>query len=741
MATQQELSVPPGHFAMQGPDGSAIFFPVDTPQEAVNAEMERVYGSQDEATYYDQPGLSEANPIDLRTTPPDQRASLTKGTWVIGGDGTVYALPTDAYTDAQRPGDQPLEGGLIQRPQGVAGGVSDFAQSAGAGLIQGVTGLAGMPRAINDLQEQAVDFAGRQMGLDTTGLYDKLRQAEGFINPLSSARGPSTEQINRGLADVFGELYAPQTTAGEYARTAGEFAPGAIVPGGALTRLASWLAPALASETAGQVAERFKPEWEEGARILGGLLGGFGVGGVSAVRGGPDRVIRNATRGVTEQQLEDALQLRGSGQGFGVPLTQADALDEVTGGATNLGRIQRVVTPQSPELSAFMAQRPAQARAAVDRMIEQVSPQVDPAEASRLASSTAEAVLSRMRQRVNESARPLYQAADNQVVSAEEYTALQELPTYRIAEEAVLNNPEIRIVGGPRSIEAVNAVIKRMRTMEEAAVPSLGNSNADMELAAVRGSQTDIAREVSGMASPDLAMARQTGASGRGAFVDPLRTGPIGALAKPPELGLPLPQQTAAVFPTSPAEGGAAQSLQALNLMNEINPAAGPALTRQHLATQANEIMQAGRGGGNPYAGADFIARLMGNREQERTLLGAIDMADPLNDARGLARVLRATGKTEGAGSRTADNQLLQNDLSGGNFAQETTRSIAAPTGIPTRIARAFDEEIARRNADRLAAFLMADPEESRRAILRSQLNRSGSNRTRAAIALTQGDE
>jgi hypothetical protein len=164
-------------------------------------------------------------------------------------------------------------------------------------------------------------------------------------------------------------------------------------------------------------------------------------------------------------------------------------------------------------------------------------------------------------------------------------------------------------------------------------------------------------------------------------------------------------------------------------------------LTRQFLATQANEILQDNVAGPNQFGGAKLAAQLMGNPEQERALFGAIDQAEPFNDARRLAEVLRATGQRETAGSNTSFNNQLQQEIAGGNLAQEGARAITNPTGIPTRIARAFDNEMTRRNADRLAAFLISDPEEARRAILQSQLNRSGSNRTRAAIALTQGEE
>lgn len=667
------------------------------------------------------------DPIIPEELSPEDRATLDQGMYVlINGEPRLMSGPAEVGT----PGTDVAPGVRTRE----VNGVSDFAQSLGSGLIQGVTGLAELPGQIRNLGVSGITAASNFLNDGPDANAQMAQDVLQRIQPL-----PRTGQIESVLEGQFGALYEPQTTAGEYARTIGEFAPGAIVPGGVGTKLASALIPAVASETAGQVFEG-KPE-EGPARVLAALLSGGAIGVRQALQGGPASVIRSSTRGVTDQQLAEALQLRNSAQGMGVPLTQAEALQQVTGGATGLGRVQRVVEGTSSRLAPAMAERPAQVRQAVDNLTNQIGPRVDPAEATRLGQETAEGVLNRMRQRVNESATPDYRAVDGQVVSAEEYAALQELPTYRLAEESLFSNAETRPRGAPQSLDAVDRVVRRMAELESSATPTTFNPDASMTLAASRGSQTGLARDVSAMASPELARARLTGASGREAFVDPLKTGPLGVMANQAELRPTLPNQTAALFPAVPAEGQADQTLQALSLMNEINPAAGPALTRQFLATQANEILQKTRAGSNQFGGADLAAKLMGNPEQERALLGAIDQAEPFNDARRLAEVLRATGTREPVGSQTSFNNQLQNEIAGGNAAQEGMRALMNPTAIPGRIASVVDNAMTRMNADKLAEFLLADPETARRAILQAQLNRSGSNRTRAAVALTQGED
>jgi hypothetical protein len=68
------------------------------------------------------------------------------------------------------------------------------------------------------------------------------------------------------------EFYKPKTMAGEYARTVGEFAPMAAAgPGGWVARGANVVAPAIASETAGQLTKG--TEWEPYARVAGAFVG------------------------------------------------------------------------------------------------------------------------------------------------------------------------------------------------------------------------------------------------------------------------------------------------------------------------------------------------------------------------------------------------------------------------------------------------------------------------------------
>ena len=91
--------------------------------------------------------------------------------------------------------------------------------------------------------------------------------------------------------------YEPQTTAGEYGRTIGEFAGGAaaIPIGGPLRSVAASLLPAAVSETAGQLTEG--SDYEGAARLAGALGTPFAT---SALRQGTQRAILGPEARITQ---------------------------------------------------------------------------------------------------------------------------------------------------------------------------------------------------------------------------------------------------------------------------------------------------------------------------------------------------------------------------------------------------------------------------------------------------------
>jgi hypothetical protein len=709
-----------------------------------DGEMVPLAEARDNGIYPPPPlGSSAENPIDLNARPTAD--VLRKGAWVIGREGRPYQLTEDARNAPTRLGDVEESPGVYSRPLSVA---EDIAKSLPTGVVEGLTGLAGMQGTIGQMI-----YGEQSLGQNMPGF--------GIV-------GPTGEQLNETIRQGLGrDYYQPQTVAGEYSRTFGEFLPGALAPGSALARGASVAVPAFTSETAGQIARGMSggerdTNAENFARLLGGLGGGFAVGGASAVRGGADISLRNAAEGVTPQNLQLATALRRDAEAMGIDLTNAEAIQQVTGGGSGLGRLQRVVEGQTTRMAPMFANRPAQVQGAIEARLNQIAPSVEPGELAGQAQSAAENVLNTMRQRVNESAEPLYAQLPGQTLDPTDLARLQANASYRTASAQLMGNEELAplVTGGPEDLSTVNRVIQQLDTMGEQARPGVMNPTGNYTLAAQREQAAALARQLAGATSPEFAAARQTVATGRQAFVEPLRRGPIGTIAGQSDVQPNLTGQTEALFPSMPFEGQAAETARALELMGEIDPSVGGPLVRQQLARQAMEAQQELATGSNQFGGANFAARAFGNPEQRRTVMGALDVVNrpdpnmafpPLSanaaPARGsdpmaqLVEVLQATGQRHRAGSDTAFNQDIQRQMAGGNVASGAVRSVANIPGIPGRIATGIDDIVARRNAETLADLLMANSEDFNARLTRALNRPRGANRIRAGVAVTAGQE
>ena len=138
----------------------------------------------------------------------------------------------------------------------------DMVKGAAGGLARGVTGLVGLPGTVEQLGRMGINAAGRALG-----------QEGDTVSP-SPALATGSE-VQKMVEDrITGKFYEPKTVAGKYASTIGEFAPGALFPGGAVQRvLGNVVGPAVASETAGQLAKG--SGYEGAARVAGSFVGGM----------------------------------------------------------------------------------------------------------------------------------------------------------------------------------------------------------------------------------------------------------------------------------------------------------------------------------------------------------------------------------------------------------------------------------------------------------------------------------
>lgn len=746
------------------PDGSEVVFPAGTPDSVIEAAMKAEYGGAESADLYGDP---QNGPTDITGWGPNERLTLKKGDYVFDAaynNGEPFTLDEDPTVGTPEIGATSTGPYTNINPPRQVGALEDVARSVPTGLAEGLTSIAGLPALVRDATHWGAEKARGALGIEGEGPeIPVISPVQRFLQGLPERIYPTTPEIDRSVQNVIGGYYQPQTTAGEYARAVGQNATNALIPGSAGLRVASVVAPAVVGETAGQIGRDIderanqrslsdlvtgeqpqRSNIEPWARAIGGLAGATGVGLASAVRGGSSGVLRNATQGVDDQQLALAEALRGRSP---VPLSGAEAIQQVTGGSTGLGRVQRVVegaTPSGP-LTELFSQRPQAVRSAVDSTLERIAPAQAPQAVAGQAQEAASGVLNTMRQRVNENAQPFYDRLPGQTLSPEGYAQLADNPSYAMAEQAVRGNPELAALmsGAPEDLSSINRVVQQLDQMQAQATPGQMNPQGNMTVASQRGQAADLARALASEASPDFAMARLTGATGREAFVDPLKRGPIGAIANQAELQPNLSEQTSALFSPRPFEGAADETTQALRLMSEIDPSVGPSLVRQHLASGANEALQQNMAGPNQFGGAKLAAQLFGNPEQERALLGAVDTVSPMasRDVRDLVEGLRATGTRETGNSNTSFNEQLLQDMRGGNLGQGVISTAVNPTGIFRRGGEALDNAIARRNSEGLARLLAGPQEDLNAAIVAARSLPRGTNRTRLLAALLQSQE
>jgi hypothetical protein len=157
---------------------------------------------------------------------------------------------------------------------------ADVAASGASGLVRGSAELVGLPVTLGRMTDEMQGGASRFLvdKLDSAVRYFKgepqhtEEERQAFLHPTTTEQGPlaNAQDAVRGFLDQ--NLYAPRTTAGEYAKTVGEFVPAAAAGGGnMLTNVVKFgVVPGVASEAAGQFTKGTK--FEPYARVGGALL-------------------------------------------------------------------------------------------------------------------------------------------------------------------------------------------------------------------------------------------------------------------------------------------------------------------------------------------------------------------------------------------------------------------------------------------------------------------------------------
>ncbi len=659
---------------------------------------------------------------------------------------------------------------IVKPAEAKVGVAEDVAKSGASGLARGVAGLVGLPGTVAGGLRWAADQAadqtiGRAVNYAKTGSFaapdmpptdEMMRQSSiaGFVpDPGWVASGEAFTDYAAKVAP--GIKYQPQTVAGEYARTVGEFAPGLLSPGSMAQKIVGGvLAPALLSETAGQATKG--TAFETPARVAGALIGG--VGGTLATRPSTAEAALSAgMRGVDEATITAAGQLMQQAQQRGIALTWPEAVAQASNGAgrgmTNMQRVVEGSQGGGDIMGGFMAQRPGQIEAAARNQFDTIAPPLqNPHTIGPAIGEAAEATARDARAIRSAQTRPFYAAAEADVVPAANIEAViarlddiiaragapelaapaQQLRDRLIARQATPGTPATRT---PVTDPNTGRVVRYQSTPAVPGTPAQPHTNVG-RLDEVYGSARDqftgpapvgqtgtearAARYAAEAlepldnalqaASPSLAQGRQVHQQITRQFIDPLMQGPIGALAK---RDATTREAISALFPTNPLPGSAPEIARTVGNLAQRNAGAARQLVRAHVESVFNEATQALQGGANQFGGAGFVATLRGNAQQAENLSAAIRGVAGPQAAQGFDTfldVVAATGQRQRIGSQTAFNQEMQDLLRRGGTIGEAANALA--TGgikLPGRIKEAYEQWRLGRNTGQIAR-LITDP-------------------------------
>lgn len=594
------------------------------------------------------------------------------------------ALTFDEFTPAESTTDKVIRYG------------KDIGMSAVSGLDKGVAGLAGAPADLALLAQEGIT---RGQAWAQGRPLEEVR-AENDKNAVipRSALEPYTGKAFHEASPLY---YEPQTTAGRYVKTGVEFVPSAVLGPGNMARnaIALGIVPGLASEAAGQATEgtAYEPWARAGAAVLSGATGHWATAPNAA-----ESAVGQAARGATAAQVDQAEQLFQAAQQQGLPITRAEALQHVTGGATNLGNLQRVVEG-SGELRPFMAQRPGQVENATRNALDQITPpSVAPENLGPAVGQAAQGTVQDVTQAINRHTRPLYQAAEQQRVGPQVQAALMGDPLYAQTLQEVRNNPALNrtIAHLPDdSVGVVDLVQRRLREQgENAAIPGQASTSnlaaanyGDARTAPIAAAETVTGSRPGVQGTYEAARAQQEAL--RQQYLQPLMNGPIGRLA---QNDISTKKAIEVLFPSNPLPHSQREIETAVRAVAQRSPQAATQLVRAHVEQTFNEAVQRLQSGANEFGGAGFAAVLRGNPQQAANLEAAITALRGGQTYQGFDQflnILEAQGQRQRIGSQTAFNQEVQRNLKqGGTVAEALTGVASGGLKLPSKINQRIEQ-------------------------------------------------
>jgi hypothetical protein len=565
--------------------------------------------------------------------------------------------------------------------------MGDVAKQGGLGFAKGVIGTLGLPGDILGLADKASDWLAERLGEDPAEIA--AYRAKVNKSPLNVI--PTSQSIQGHVEDVTGKFPEPETPAGKYARTIGEFAPAALTGGGGLVRKAiQTVVPAVASEAAGQATEGTALEpW---ARAGAGIVGGLGAGLASRAATTEQAIRGQLPEYVTPGVINQADHLIADATASGVTLTWPEALSQVTGRPvlTDMQRLLESSRQTRGTMQDALSDRPQQMQDAGRAAADTIAPPTNaPATVGPAAARAASDTIRDTRGAINNFTDPMYRRAAAVQLTPQEMTQVRALPGYADAADAVRNDPQLnRYVANlpENSVGFLNEVKKQLDQQQRNATPRFGAQNPNMQRAAGLGQDAGVLGTTLSNASTDYATAVAVQAHARQQFLDPILQGPIGKLAKNDTT---TQKAIDSLFPANPLSGSEDEVSTAVSALAARRPQVAQQLVRAHVEQKLDEAFNAaGRGQeAAQFAGASAANRLAGSSvvptqrfENFRAAVEALPGGQQTWP--GIQRFLeiaQATGTRQPIGSKTAFNEKDLAALSHGGVAGNAAALGASP--------------------------------------------------------------
>lgn len=576
----------------------------------------------------------------------------------------------------------------IARGLGLPSGIAEVAGKALTWPVEKVAGAIS-PRFTQEVAKiRAANPRAGRAPLPDTAFFK--RQMDAAANALLG-----------GDSSIF---YEPQTEAGRLTQEGlvGGFTGAVAGPMGA----ASGVTGGVAGEAVRKATENY-PTISLIASMAASLLGGavpFAARGLWNVAQ-PGRALQGTLDNVPPEQLQQAQNLMDDAAARGVPLTGPEAIQQVVGGQTRLGTLQRAVE-QSPAGEAVMrpmlAARPEQVRAAGQTMLGDVfGTPVTPENAMNRTQGAAEGMITQaVRERTAQSGPSFQDAAgqekniaglDDFLKNLDERIRLagnsdlgRALGDYR-KRLTVEPNAQGQTLLGP--LNTVNREVARKLQLKYD--PTMGalneglNPNIGGELGPLNKQLTDILANT----SPDYAGGLQKHIAASPA-VERLTEGPVGRLAQGAS-GAPDTALKRMADEFLDPELARPQTIRQLAAdIGKADPTAVRDLVGTRLRNMFDKATADLQSGPNPWGGAGFVKDVMGNPQSRANLQATIET---LPDGKQLwkgwqnfAQVLQATGKRLPRGSDTQVNLGVEKQLrEGGNLVQGAANvDLSRPLGM-----------------------------------------------------------